>query len=157
MATTDADSILLDTNVLLDATTPARDLHAAAKTVLDEWPNRGVRLCVSGQILREYLVVATRDAAHNGLGLSVADSLANVSAFTGRCRFLAEGPDVAERLREMLREVSCSGKQIHDANVVATALTHGVPRLVTANAADFERFGELVEVIPPTVEGGDTS
>lgn len=144
----DDRSVLLDTNVLLEATTPARAHHRAARRVLDDWPNRGVQLCVSGQILREYLVVATRDPGVNGLGLAVGDALANVAAFTGRCRFLAEGREVAERLGRLLREARCSGKQVHDANVVATCLAHGVDSLVTANLRDFERFRNLVEVKP---------
>lgn len=139
-------SVLLDTNVLLEATTPARDLHRAALRVLDEWPSRGIRLCVSGQILREYLVVATREPEHNGLGLSVTDALANVESFIERCRFLGETQEVAKRLRELLRGVDCTGKQIHDANLVATCLAHGVPSLVTANLGDFERFNNQVEV-----------
>jgi len=142
----DDSSVLLDTNVLLEATAPARDLHRAALRVLDEWPNRGARLCVSGQILREYLVVATRDPEHNGLGLGVTDALANVEAFAGRCRFLGETREVAERLRELLRSVDCTGKRIHDANLVATCLAHGVSGLVTANLGDFERFGNQVDV-----------
>jgi len=144
----DDRSVLLDTNVLLEATTPARALHRAARRVLDDWPNRGVRLCVSGQILREYLVVATRKQEVNGLGLAVGDALANVAAFVGRCRFLAEDQQVAERLRKLLRDVACSGKQVHDANVVATCLAHGVGGVVTANLGDFERFDHLVEVRP---------
>jgi len=144
----DDRAVLLDTNVLLEATAPARDLHRAAVRVLDEWPNRGIRLCVSGQILREYLVVATRDPEHNGLGLSVTDALANVESFTERCRFLAESREVAQRLRELLRSVDCTGKQIHDANLVATCLAHGVPGLVTANTGDFERFEDRVEMSP---------
>lgn len=145
---TDDRSFLLDTNVLLEATTPARDLHRVALRVFDEWPNRGIRLCVSGQILREYLVVATRDAEHNGLGLTATDALANVQAFAARCRFLAESQQVAERLRELVRTVDCIGKQIHDANLVATCLAHGVAGLVTANLGDFERFGDRVELTP---------
>jgi len=141
-------SVLLDTNVLLDATTPARDLHRAARRVLDEWPNRGIQLCVSGQILREYLAVATRNAEVNGLGLAVEDALANVAAFKGRCRFLNEDREVAERLYDLLDDVACSGKQVHDANVVATCLVHGVPAIVTANTGDFGRFGGRVEVTP---------
>ena len=142
----DDRSVLLDTNVLLEATAPARDLHRQALGVFDHWPNRGVRLCVSGQVLREYLVVATRDEAVNGLGLAVADALANVASFADRCRFPPETRAVATRLRQLLRDVECSGKQIHDANLVATGLVHGVTALVTANAQDFERFGSLVTV-----------
>lgn len=150
-----ADSfLLLDTNVLLEATASARDLHRAALRVFNEWPNRGIRLCVSGQVLREYLVVATRGTEHNGLGLTVADALANVQSFAERCRFLAETHEVAERLRDLIRTVDCSGKRIHDANLVATCLAHGVPGLVTANVADLERFGDSIELTPLGREAG---
>jgi predicted nucleic acid-binding protein len=40
------------------------------------------------------------------------------------------------------------GKQVHDANIVATMLVYGIPCLLTHNAKDFERFGDIV-----TVEG----
>lgn len=142
----DDRSILVDTNVLLAATTPARDLHREALGVLNEWPTDGARLCISGQILREYLVVATRVPERNGLGLSVDDALTNVAAVTGRCRFLSENQEASDHLQGLLRTVECSGKQIHDANLVATCLAHRVPTLVTANAKDFERFEGLVRV-----------
>jgi len=71
------DAVLIDTNVLLSATTPARKLHRHALTVLADWPQQGIPLWVSGQALREYLVVATRPADVNGLGLAVEDALAN--------------------------------------------------------------------------------
>ncbi len=41
------------------------------------------------------------------------------------------------------------GKQAHDANIAATMLTHGIPRLLTFNAADFRRFDPLIEVVVP--------
>jgi predicted nucleic acid-binding protein len=144
----DADAVLVDTNVLLEATAPARDLHRAGRGVFDEWPNRGVRLCLSGQVLREYLVVATRGAEVNGLGLGIGAALDNVAAFLDRCRFLPEDGAVARHLRELLRNFPCTGKRIHDANLVATGLVHGVTKLVTANAKDFEPFDSLVEVMP---------
>lgn len=143
-----AEAVLVDTNVLLEATAPARDLHSAGRGVFDEWPNRGVRLCLSGQVLREYLVVATRGAEVNGLGLDIGAALDNIAAFLDRSRFLPEDGAVAQRLREILRTVPCTGKRIHDANLVATGLVHGVTSLVTANARDFERFESLVDVIP---------
>ena len=116
--------------------------------MLDEWPNLGIQLCVSGQILREYLVVATRGSEHNGLGLGVADALANVESFRERCRFLGETRQVASRLCDLLRSVGCTGKQIHGANLVATCLAHGVRSVLTANVGDFHRFGGQVEVEP---------
>ena len=40
--------------------------------------------------------------------------------------------------------VGCGGKQVHDANVVATMLAHGAGTVVTMNVEDFARFGRHV-------------
>ena len=34
----------------------------------------------------------------------------------------------------------CTGKKLHDANIVATMQEHGLTRLVTGNPADFRWF-----------------
>ncbi len=138
---------LVDTNVPLTASTPDRRLHQAALAVLNEWPSAGVPLALSGQIIREYLVVATRPRPANGLGLGPAEALENVAAFRSRMRELAAGEAASERLLALVARYACRGKQIHDANLVATALAHGVRRLVTANPGDFVRFGGEIEVL----------
>ena len=143
-----ASAILFDTNVLLSATAPAREFHALALRALNDWPNEGVGICTSGQVLREYLVVATRAVEVNGLGLSVADALANRDALETRMRFLDETHGVSIRLRELVQSSACVGKHVHDANVVATALAHGVERILTANVDDFLRFRDFIEVVP---------
>ena len=142
-----ASAILLDTNVLVSATTPARSLHKPALRALNDWPNDGIGICTSGQVLREYLVVATRGFEINGLGLSIADALANRDMLEARMRFLEETHAVAVRLRQLVQSAACTGKQVHDANVVATALGHGVERILTENTDDFARFGDLVEIV----------
>ena len=40
-----------------------------------------------------------------------------------------------------------AGKQIHDANVVATMPAHGESRLLTFNAADFRRSADYIELV----------
>jgi predicted nucleic acid-binding protein len=60
MATPVADRAILDTNVLLAATDEAREDHEDAIAAINLWPASGVVLYTSGQILREYLAVATR-------------------------------------------------------------------------------------------------
>jgi len=67
----DDKAVLVDTNVLLSATAPLRRLHRAALVVLNDWPNQGIDLTASGQVFREYLVVATRPLEVNGLGFGV--------------------------------------------------------------------------------------
>jgi predicted nucleic acid-binding protein len=98
--------------------------------------------------MREYLAVATRPVAGNGLGLKQPDALANVRALRTRTSLLAEDARVADRLLDVLDEIPCSGKQVHDANVVATMLVHGIDSLVTINVADFSRFEHLITLIP---------
>jgi predicted nucleic acid-binding protein len=56
---------------------------------------------------------------------------------------LGEPVAASELLQELLRKYCVRGKQIHDANIVAVMLTHGICRLVTYNQADFARFGEI--------------
>lgn len=143
----DDKAIFIDSNVLLSATAPLRPLHRAAWAVLNEWPSQGLILATSSQVLREYLAVSTRPVNVNGLGLSVDDALDNVAVFRGRMRLFVESEPVWDRLRGLIATYDCKGKQIHDANIVATALAFGVPQLVTANVGDFSRFASEIEVI----------
>lgn len=140
------DRVVLDTNVLLTASDTGRSGYSRARVILDAWPTQGIALYTSGQILREYLAVATRSAEHNGLGLPQHGAVANVRALSGRMRFLAEDQRVHARLVSLLDQTSCTGKQIHDANVVATMLVHGIETVVTSNTDDFARFESLVTV-----------
>jgi predicted nucleic acid-binding protein len=141
------DRVLLDTNVLLAATDEGRAEHRDALTVVNDWAAGHTDLCTSGQILREYLAVATRPAKLNGLGMKLPDALGNVRAIRERTTLLAEDSRVADRLLGLLTDVDCQGKQVHDANLVATMLVHGIGAVVTMNVADFARFGRLVNLI----------
>ena len=153
MATRVADRLVLDTNILLAATDQGRAEHSDAVMALNEWPASGTALYTSGQIMREYLSVATRPVAQNGLGLARTDAIANVKAMRVRLRFLPEHDKVNDRLLKLLEEVECTGKQVHDANVVATMLTHGVDTIVTMNTDDFARFADRVRVMGLGVSG----
>lgn len=52
-----------------------------------------------------------------------------------------------QQLYLLLDKVLCGGKQIHDANIVATMIAFDVPQLVTYNVADFQRFAGLISVV----------
>ncbi|MGH3504743.1 MAG: type II toxin-antitoxin system VapC family toxin [Nocardioidaceae bacterium] len=149
MATRVADRAVLDTNVLLAASDTGRAAYPRARAVLDEWPRQGTTLYASGQILREYLSVATRPVEHNGLGLAQADAVANVRALSDRVHLLVENDKVHARLLALLEETDCGGKQVHDANIAATMLTHGITALATLNTDDFTRFEYLITVVEP--------
>ena len=138
-------SRFIDTNVLLAASSTVRAGPDAARALLEaEFARRNA--CLSGQVLREYLAVATRPAAANGLGLAREAALGNVRQILDRSVFLAEDARVRDALFTLLRAVPCLGKQVHDANITATMVAHGVRRLVTLNPADFTRFSAWIEV-----------
>jgi len=90
---------------------------------------RGHHAYISGQVLREYLSVATRPLERNGLGR--ADAMTNVRAFRARTRLLDESLKVADQLFALLDAIDCAGRQVHDANIVSTMLAHGITTLVT--------------------------
>jgi len=139
--------VMLDTNVILSATDEGRAEHRQALLIFSHWAGSGTTLYASGQIMREYLAVATRPADKNGLGLKQADAVANVRAFRARVTLLSEENKVADCLLGLLDEVPCAGKQVHYANVVATMIVHGIDSLVTMNLADFTRFDHRIRLI----------
>lgn len=140
---TAGERLFCDTNVLLSAVDRKRRLHAQALHVLNVLPNRGVALHVSGQIVREFLAVCTRPVDANGLGLSRPDAVRNAESIVERSTVLDESRKVALRLLAIARTTPCTGRQLHDANVVATMREHGLTRLVTGNLSDFRRFSGL--------------
>jgi predicted nucleic acid-binding protein len=139
--------VMLDTNVLLAATDEGRAEHHDALTIINDWAAGHTDLCTSGQILREYLSVATRPAEKSGLGLNLPDALGNVRAIRERTTLLTEDSKVGDRLFGLLADVQCRGKQVHDANLVATMLVHGIGTVVTMNLEDFTRFERYISLI----------
>lgn len=152
--TTSADSsalVVVDTNVLLAATDRSRATHGAATTFLNEDQRR---LALTPQIVREYLAVATRPAQANGLGLDAEDAVVNVNQLLDDMGLLAESAATTARLMDLVRRQAVTGKQVHDANVVAVALAHGARTIVTDNVRHFARFDDLIaiESLPVSID-----
>ncbi|MGH7966313.1 MAG: VapC toxin family PIN domain ribonuclease, partial [Candidatus Binatia bacterium] len=55
---------------------------------------------------------------------------------------------VTERLLALMEQIAIGGKQVHDANIVATMLAYGIPTLLTNNTNDFARFSGHITVVP---------
>ncbi len=137
--------VVLDTNVLLDATDMRRDRHAAVIDLLQTQD----ALVITAQIIREYLSVSTRPVIANGLGMEVDDALANVRQFRKLARLLPEEKPVLPTYLALLGDVPCRGRAVHDAFLVATMLAHGVKRLLTSNKGDFVRYTDRIQIIEP--------
>jgi predicted nucleic acid-binding protein len=99
--------------------------------------------------MSEHLVTVSRpqmDAAPLSPDVAVGDLRRFAEIYT----ILEDGPAIMEQLLQLMVSVSIGGKQVHDANLIATMLAHGVSRLLTFNEADFRRFSALVALEPVT-------
>jgi len=55
---------------------------------------------------------------------------------------------VTGKLLELIERFSVTGKQVHDANIIATMLVHDLPTLLTHNTKDFKRYHTLIDTLP---------
>lgn len=144
---TSRDQIFVDTNVLIYSKLAFSPFHSAAVASL-EWLNSGgTQIWISRQILREYLAGMTRPGTLT-TEVSVSDLVGDILSFATQFFVAEDGPDVTQHLVDLVGTIPFAGKQVHDANIVATMLASGIPRLLTHNVDDFRRFAHLITVVP---------
>ena len=147
MATTGADPVFVDTNILIYAKQALSPFHAAAKTKLYDLDQAGHPLWLSRQVLREYLVAMSRPGALSA-PVPLAMLAADVQSFQSQFAIADDMAVVTKELLDLLTKVPFAGKQVHDANIAATMLAYGIGKLLTHNVADFARFAGYITVIP---------
>lgn len=143
---TAAEPVLIDTNVLVRANIVTAPAHAQARNALERLWAAGVDLWVSRQILREYIAVVSRPQTF-AQPLSPTIIIDRVRFFQTHFRVADEGPPVTDRLLSLLKAVPIGGRQVHDANLVATMQVYGISQLLTYNPADFDRFTAYITVL----------
>ncbi len=129
--------ILLDTNILLEATDEGRSLHQQALDIFQKAGEAGVDLFVGTQVIREYLVVATRPVHNNGLGMAIEAALDNIDRFRRRASLIAESIQAGELFLNWAARFQIGGKRLHDLQLLASASVAGMEGLITANEMDF--------------------
>lgn len=139
--------IFLDTNILVYANLALSPFHLQATERLQALAEQRIELWLSRQTFREYLAAMTRQGDLTGK-IPVASLVADVQHFAHRFRVAEDIPQVTERLLTLMEKIPIGGKQVHDANIVATMLVYRIPQLLTHNISDFSRFSELITVLP---------
>lgn len=139
------DPIFIDTNVLVFATIPASPWHVPAIAAVHRIAQSGAIGWISRQVLREYLVQISRPGVLS-VPLVAGVAANQVLALSSLYRIADETASVTAELLTLIGRGLASGKQVHDANVVATCLAYGIPRLLTHNVADFHRYSALVTI-----------
>ena len=138
--------MFIDTNVLVRSRVLGAPDHDAARSSLESAFRDPEPLRISRQIMREYLALVTRPQTWP-VAITLEEVLDDVSRLIGSFEILEDGPMVTELLVELCREIPAGGRQIHDANIVATMLARGERRLLTFNTADFRRYGDRIELV----------
>lgn len=141
-----ATAVFLDTNVLVRAVAVRAPQHLEARRAVRALHHSETSVWISRQVLREYLAVLSRPQSFSD-PVPRDQLVADVRTFLERYRVAEDGPRVTEQLHSLLGSVPSGGRQVHDANIVATMLTHGIPRLLTANRSDFVRFTHAIELL----------
>jgi predicted nucleic acid-binding protein len=146
-------SILVDTNVLLRRVQPSHPSQAVAVESVARLLAAGEAVYFTLQNIAEFWNVATRPAAHNGLGFSPAIALAEVANIEEDLELLPDTPPLYAEWKTLVVRHSVIGAKVHDARLVAAMNVHGVGRLLTFNAGDFTRY-EIEVVQPAAVMSG---
>lgn len=143
--------ILIDTSILMAAVADTGDVGDRVRTSLAKVDRERGRL--SPQIVREFYGAATRpsigDGLRPGLGLTPRRAEVVLDAFVEAFPIVSEDTKVIRELRRIASKYAVLGKQIHDANVVATAVRHGLRSVLTLNTRDFRRFAGEIDVVSP--------
>jgi predicted nucleic acid-binding protein len=139
--------VFVDTNILVFANVPVAPRHAQALGMLERYRTFREPLWISRQVLREYLAAMSRAGPLRTPHPSAILG-STVRQFERIFRIAEDGPSVTARLLELLERFPCGGRQVHDANIVATMLVHGIDRLLTDNVQDFKRFDSLIGIVP---------
>ena len=138
---TDAETIFIDTNILIYATNDESPFQEKATSVLNKLISQGIECAISPQIIREYLVVFTRGNPPDDAARSAA--LHNVGKFLEAFTLLNESRETVTRLKAIVENCNVGGKQIHDANIVAVMQEYGIKRLLTHNLDDFKSYAGI--------------
>ena len=147
MAMTGARTFV-DTNILLRSVLTAMPEHALVDALVKRTIREGTELWISGQVIREFIVQATHPRTL-AQPLTIAQVAKQIETFKPLFRIADETAAVRDKLLELLQAYPTLGKQVHDANIVATMLAFDIDTLLTLNIADFKRYEDRIKLISP--------
>jgi predicted nucleic acid-binding protein len=143
--------VLLDTNILVRTLQPHHPLYPVADRAVRRLAQRGETLEIVPQNLVELWAVATRPVTANGLGLSPTQAAGEIVRLKGLFNLFAETPALHPAWEALVVRHHVSGKQAHDARLVAAMQVHGIGSILTFNTSDFTRYSDIQVVDPAQV------
>ncbi len=145
-------SHLVETPLLLRLANTRDAQFKVAESAVERLRGRGEPLYIAPQNLIEFRNGATRPAEINGLGMTVAEAEAKAELYEAIFTLLPETPDIYPAWKALVKAAGVTGKQVHDARLVAICHVYGVTHILTFNVRHFARlalFGPGVVVVDP--------
>lgn len=142
---TGAEPLFIDTNILVYANVVTAPLHEQALNAIKEAHQTGRSLWISRQVLREFVAARTRPQTFAQPSTQKV-VIERVRYLEDRFQVANDTAIVTEQLIKLMRDFQIGGKQVHDANIIASMLAYEIPCLLTHNLKDFERFAEVIKV-----------
>ncbi len=142
---TDAEPLFVDTNILIYANVATAPLHEQALNAIKAAHQTKRPLWISRQVLREFIVARTRPQTFAQPSTPEV-VIERVCYLEERFQVADDTAAVTGQFVKLMEDFKIGGKQVHDANIVATMLAYGIPCLLTHNVKDFDRFGEMIRI-----------
>jgi len=142
-----AGNLFIDTNILVYANNSLSPFSTAARIKLNEAVTNYENLWVSRQVFREFAAIVSREMLAAG-NLDFVKLGSVILQFERDFLVAEDSQMVTNKWLLLLGETKSAGKQVHDTNIVATMLVHGIDAILTHNVADFQRFAHLITIVP---------
>lgn len=141
----------VDSNVLIYIANELSPFHESTSETVLEISSRDDNLVVFPQNLIEFWAVATRPVASNGIGMTILRVEYEITEIMNTFSILAETPAIYPEWRSLVSAYNVSGKNVHDARIVAQMNVHGIVNLLTFNVKDFSRYANIEAIDPANV------
>lgn len=143
---------LVDTPLLLRLANRRDAQYPVAEKAVEILSLGGETLYIAPQNLIEFRNGATRPVEVNGLGLSIAAAEFQAAEFEATFPLLPETPDIYPAWKALVQAAGVTGKQVHDARLVAVCHAYGITHILTFNVRHFTRmatFAPGVVIVAP--------
>ncbi|MDA1338261.1 MAG: PIN domain-containing protein [bacterium] len=129
--------VLIDSNILINATNTHSKKHKVALAFLNQTPQG----CISVQNINEFLRVSTHPIFQTPL--TKAQAITQIKNFM--CSFKVITPSEQTTLihLDLLTKYNSTSNQIYGNFLVATMLTHDIKTIATDNENDFKKYKEI--------------
>jgi predicted nucleic acid-binding protein len=134
---------LVDTNVMWRRFNSSDPFYPVVKIALDRLILQGNELCITPQNLIEFRAIATRPIQANGLGMTPDGATSEAQVLESFFRLMLDIPAIYPRWKNLVDTYAITGKQVHDARLVAVMQAYGISNLLTLNPSHFVRFTQI--------------